>query len=68
MQVLIIGDKKTPPPGTIGQILKSGYKLKDRVIRAAEVGTVTKSDWFRVLLIQSNPENKFTYIRAKPNR
>jgi hypothetical protein len=44
MQVLIIGDKKTPPPGTIGQILKSGYKLKDRVIRAAEVGTVTKSD------------------------
>jgi molecular chaperone GrpE len=24
--------------GTIGQVLKSGYKLKDRVIRAAEVG------------------------------
>ena len=24
---------------TIGQVLKSGYKLKDRVIRAAEVGT-----------------------------
>lgn len=29
------------PAGTIGQILKHGYKLKDRVIRAAQVGTIT---------------------------
>jgi molecular chaperone GrpE len=29
-------------PNTIGQVLKSGYKLKDRVIRAAQVGTVVK--------------------------
>ena len=28
--------------GTIGQVLKSGYKLKDRVIRAAQVGTYVK--------------------------
>lgn len=27
------------PVGTIGQVVKLGYKLKDRVIRAAEVGT-----------------------------
>jgi molecular chaperone GrpE len=26
--------------GTIGLVMKPGYKLKDRVIRAAEVGTV----------------------------
>ena len=26
--------------GTIGQLMKPGYKLKDRVIRAAEVATV----------------------------
>ena len=31
------GDKKS---GTIGQVLKSGYKLKDRVLRPAEVGSV----------------------------
>jgi molecular chaperone GrpE len=29
----------TKPAGTIGQVVKSGYKLKDRVIRAAQVGT-----------------------------
>lgn len=29
------------PSGTIGQVLKAGYKLNDRVIRAAEVGTIT---------------------------
>lgn len=28
------------PANTIGQVLKSGYKLNDRVIRAAEVGAV----------------------------
>mmetsp|Transcript_3161 Transcript_3161/g.4898 ORF Transcript_3161/g.4898 Transcript_3161/m.4898 type:complete len:234 (+) Transcript_3161:116-817(+) len=28
------------PEGTIGQVLKAGYKLNDRVIRAAEVGTI----------------------------
>eukprot|EP01038_Epipyxis_sp_PR26KG_P008498 gene8498-11489_t len=28
--------------GTIGQVLEKGYKLKDRVIRAAQVGTRTK--------------------------
>lgn len=27
-------------PGTVGQVLKCGYKLHDRVIRAAQVGTV----------------------------
>jgi molecular chaperone GrpE len=31
----------TKPEGTIGQILKCGYTLHDRVIRAAEVGTIT---------------------------
>ncbi len=30
--------------GTIVQILKSGYKLKDRVLRAAQVGTSKKPD------------------------
>lgn len=30
--------------GTIGQVLKSGYKLKDRVIRAADVGIRVKPD------------------------
>lgn len=28
-------------PNTIGKVLKPGYRLKDRVIRAAEVGTYT---------------------------
>ena len=32
------------PANTIGQVLKCGYKLKDRVIRAAEVGAVVKPD------------------------
>jgi molecular chaperone GrpE len=27
--------------GTIGQVIKRGYKMKDRVIRAAQVGTVS---------------------------
>lgn len=31
------------PDGTIGAILKSGYKLNDRVIRAAEVGTIVNA-------------------------
>jgi molecular chaperone GrpE len=31
------GDKKS---GTIGQVLKPGYKLKDRVIRPAQVGAI----------------------------
>ena len=26
--------------GTIAQVLKAGYKLKDRVLRPAQVGTV----------------------------
>lgn len=30
------------PAGTIGQVVKVGYKMKDRVIRAAQVGTITK--------------------------
>jgi len=30
-------------PGTIGQLLKSGYKLHDRVIRHAQVGTIKSS-------------------------
>lgn len=38
---------KMPDPsktdGTVGAILKSGYKLNDRVIRAAEVGTIVNS-------------------------
>lgn len=29
-------------PGTIGQVVKSGYKIKDRVIRAAQVGARTE--------------------------
>jgi molecular chaperone GrpE len=32
------------PAGSIGQILKHGYKLKDRVIRAAQVGTIVKPE------------------------
>lgn len=31
-------------PGTIGVVTKSGYKLNDRVLRAAEVGVVGTSD------------------------
>lgn len=27
--------------GSIGQVLKHGFKMKDRVIRAAQVGTVS---------------------------
>lgn len=38
---------KMPDPskedGTVGAVLKAGYKLNDRVIRAAEVGTVVNS-------------------------
>jgi molecular chaperone GrpE len=38
---------KMPDPsksdGTVGAILKPGYKLNDRVIRAAEVGTIVNS-------------------------
>ncbi len=30
------------PEGTVGQVLKHGYKMKDRVIRAAQVGAVSK--------------------------
>ena len=29
-------------PGSIAQILQHGYKLKDRVLRAAQVGTAIK--------------------------
>ncbi len=36
--------EENKPAGTIGQVLKTGYKLKDRVIRAAEVGTRVNSD------------------------
>ena len=32
------------PANTVGQVLKAGYKLKDRVIRAAEVGIVVAPD------------------------
>ena len=35
---------ETQTGGTIGQVLKSGYKLKDRVIRAADVGIRVKPD------------------------
>ena len=34
----------TKKAGTIAQVLKTGYKLKDRVIRAAQVGTAIGSD------------------------
>jgi molecular chaperone GrpE len=30
----------TKIPGTVGLVLKSGYKLHDRCLRAAQVGTV----------------------------
>lgn len=30
--------------GTIGQVVKTGYMMKDRVIRAAEVGTFVKQE------------------------
>mmetsp|Transcript_8481 Transcript_8481/g.25465 ORF Transcript_8481/g.25465 Transcript_8481/m.25465 type:complete len:287 (+) Transcript_8481:132-992(+) len=30
----------TKPPGTIGVVTKNGYKLNDRVLRAAEVGVI----------------------------
>ncbi|CAM9114313.1 unnamed protein product [Choristocarpus tenellus] len=33
-------DDPTKEAGTLGQVLKPGYKLHDRVIRAAQVGTV----------------------------
>lgn len=34
----------TKEAGKIGQVLKTGYKLHDRVIRAAEVGTIVSPD------------------------
>lgn len=34
----------TKEAGKIGQVLKTGYKLHDRVIRAAEVGTIFSPD------------------------
>jgi molecular chaperone GrpE len=33
--------EKKSKDGTIGQVIKTGYKMKDRVIRAAMVGTIT---------------------------
>jgi molecular chaperone GrpE len=33
-----IPDADSAKSGTIGTVVKSGYKLKDRVIRAAQVG------------------------------
>jgi molecular chaperone GrpE len=30
----------TKTPGTVGMVLKSGYKMHDRCLRAAQVGTV----------------------------
>lgn len=33
-------EDKSKESGSIGQVLKTGYKLHDRVIRAADVGTV----------------------------
>jgi len=32
----------TKEEGIIAQVLKPGYKLKDRVLRAAQVGTTKK--------------------------
>lgn len=32
----------TKPPGTIGQVMKNGFMLNNRVLRPAEVGTVKK--------------------------
>jgi molecular chaperone GrpE len=40
-QVPVTDESK--PYGTIGQVLKYGYKLKDRVLRPAEVGIRVKS-------------------------
>jgi molecular chaperone GrpE len=34
----------TKTSGTVGQVLKAGYKLHDRVIRPAEVGTITNPE------------------------
>lgn len=31
-------------PETIGQVVKVGYKIKDRVLRAAQVGARVKPD------------------------
>lgn len=39
----ITGQEETPPvEGSIGQVVKVGYQLKDRVLRAAEVGAYMK--------------------------
>lgn len=35
-------DDASVPPGHIGQVMKPGYRLQDRVIRAAQVGTTKK--------------------------
>lgn len=34
--------EKEPEPGCIGQVMKSGFMLKERVIRPAEVGVIKK--------------------------
>mmetsp|Transcript_33116 Transcript_33116/g.42318 ORF Transcript_33116/g.42318 Transcript_33116/m.42318 type:complete len:279 (+) Transcript_33116:184-1020(+) len=36
-------EDESKTPGTIGQLLKCGYKLHDRVIRPAQVGTIKAS-------------------------
>ena len=35
-------DHKEIPPGHVGQVLKEGYMIKERVLRAALVGIVKK--------------------------
>ena len=38
----------TKPTGTIAQVVKVGYKLQDRVIRAAQVGTTVNTPWTNI--------------------
>ena len=40
MEGLLQIEDASKPPNTVGMVLKSGYKLHDRCLRAAQVGTI----------------------------
>jgi molecular chaperone GrpE len=41
-EALFAYEDKAKEPGTIGQVVANGYKIKDRVLRSAKVGVIKK--------------------------
>ncbi len=41
-ETLFTYEDPSKEPGTVGQVLKEGYLIHDRVLRAAQVGCVKK--------------------------